>query len=258
MADLGTLQHAFAAAIAARDVRDADVSALEGPPERVRARLGLYRGNVQANATKALANAYPVVAQLVGDDFFGGLARAYAARTPSTSGDLNEYGEAFAAFVGAFEPARELPYLADVAHLEWRVHRAHYAADAAPIDVGKVAALAPERAGDVRLALHPACAIVESRWPLARLWAIHQPGYDGAVEVDWDDGGAVLVARPQWRVGVRPLDAARAAFLGACADGATLSDALVRALAIDAAFDLGARLAEWAREMVIVDVVVPA
>src|SRR6266542_968985 len=81
MTDLATLERAFAATLVARMVGDADVSAFVGAPERVRARLGLYRGNVQANAVKALTNAYPVVAKLVGDDFMTGLARAFAAAT---------------------------------------------------------------------------------------------------------------------------------------------------------------------------------
>ena len=52
-----------------------------------------------------------------------------ALRTTSASGGLNELGGHLADFLPAFAPARELPYLADVARLEWLVHKAHYAAD---------------------------------------------------------------------------------------------------------------------------------
>jgi hypothetical protein len=258
MADLASLERAFASALGARDVADADVSVFEGAPERVRARLGLYRGNVQANAVKALANAYPVVAKLVGDEFFAGAARAFAAATPSTSGDLNEYGERFAAFIAELPPAAELAYLPDVARLEWRIHRAHYAADARAFDPSKLAGVPPERFADVRLMLSPACAIVESPWPLERHWTIHQRDYEGAFDVDWNSGGgAVLVERPHWRVHVRAIDAASAAFLTACVDRAPLADALERAHAIDQGFALDARLAEWVQARVIVDVALP-
>ena len=258
MTDLATLERAFAAALVARKVDDADVSAFDGAPERVRSRLGLYRGNVQTNAVKALTNAYPVVAKLVGDGFMAGMACAFAAATPSTSGDLNEYGEAFADFISTFPPAAELAYLPDVARLDWRVHRAHYAADAAPLDLAKLAAVPPERMGDLRLVLNPACAVVESDWPLARLWQIHQRDYEGAFDVDWDaGGGAVLVDRPQWRVRVRAIEAASAAFLTGCVAGAPLADALSRAQAADRAFALDARLAEWVGERVIVDLTLP-
>jgi hypothetical protein len=254
MTDLAALERAFAAALVARDVADADVSAFAGETARVRARFGLYRGNVQANAVKALANAYPVVAKLVGEEFMNGLARAFAAATPSSSGDLNEYGAGFVDFVAAFEPAADLPYLADVARLDWIVHRAHYAADAPPLDVAKIAALAPERAGDVVLVLHPACAVLESRWPLARLWQIHQHDYEAEFAVDWDEDGALLVERPRWRVRVRPLPAADAAFLRVCRDGAPIREALAAARASDPAFALDVRLPEWAASGVVVDV----
>ncbi len=258
MTDLAMLERAFAAALVARDVDDADVSALDGAPERVRARLGLYRGNVQANAVKALTNAYPVVAKLVGDDFFDGLARAFAAVTPSASGDLNEYGAALADFVATFAPAAGLAYLPDVARLDWRVHRAHYAADARPLDVAKLAHVAPDRMTALRPVLHPACSIVVSPWPLARLWEIHQDDYDGAFDVDWDAGdGAVLVERAHWRVRVRALDEASAAFIAACRTGASIGEALARARAADREFPLDTRLAEWVDARVIVDWALP-
>ncbi len=254
MGDLAALEHAFAAALVARDVDDADVRAFAGEPERIRARLRLYRGNVQANAAKALCNAYPVVAKLVGDAFFDGLARAFAAATPSTSGDLNEFGEGLADFIAAFAPAAGLAYLPDVALLDWRVHRAHYAADADAIDLSKLANVSAERMGALRPVLHPACSIVESPWPLARLWQIHQHDYGGAFDVDWSaGGGTVLVERPHWRTQVRAIDDAGAEFIGACRDGRSIETALECALAVDKAFALDARLAEWVGAQVIVD-----
>jgi len=253
MTDLAALERAFAAALAVRDVVDANVSPFEGEPERVRARLGLYRGNVQANAAKALKNAYPVVAKLVGDEFFDGLARAFAAVAPSTGGDLNEYGEAFADFIATFAPAAELAYLPDVARLDWRVHRAHYAADAPALDLASLVQMSADRMAKLRPVLHLACSIVVSPWPLARLWQIHQDDYDGAFDVDWDGrGGAVLVERPRWRVRVRALDDASAAFIEACGSGVSIADALARARFADGAFPLDARLVEWVDARVIV------
>ena len=179
MADLAMLERAFAAALTTRSVDAADVSMLAGPAERARRRLGLYRGNVQVNASKALGNAYPICAKLVGEEFFAGLAFEYAARAPSSSGDLNEYGAGFAAFLEGFAPVAQVPYLPDVARLEWCIHRAHYAADAPPVDIARLAAVSADRYDALTVALHPACALIESSWPLARLWVVHQPGFDG-------------------------------------------------------------------------------
>jgi uncharacterized protein len=253
MPDTATLQAAMAAALTARDVAAADVSDFAGDAARVRRRLGFYRGNVQANAAKALRNAYPVCAALVGDAFFDGLAQAYATREPSASGDLNEYGAGLGAFVAAFPPAAQLPYLADVAALEWHVHRAHYAADGAMLDVRDLAAADPERFGLLHAKLHPACALLASPWPVVRIWAMHQPDYAGEFAVDLEDGGErALVYRPRFRAEVMALDTAAFAFLEACARGATLDDATRQALDADGGFTLQSHLIDWVRERVIV------
>jgi uncharacterized protein len=254
MPDTAALQAALAEALAAADVEHADVSVLAGAPERARRRLRFYRGNVQANARKALHNAFPVCAQIVGNDFFEGLANAYAAATPSRNGDLNEYGDGFAPFIAGFAPAASVPYLAAVAELEWRVHRAHYAADGPSLDLRALAAIAPERFSALRVGLHPACALYESPWPVVRIWAVHQPGHAGDFDVDLDAGPErALVHRPRYRVDVAALEAGAFAFLGACADGASLGDATSAALAAQPQFTLDAHLAGWVRDRVVID-----
>ncbi|HEY5863731.1 MAG TPA: DNA-binding domain-containing protein, partial [Casimicrobiaceae bacterium] len=189
MPDLAALERAFAAALTARSVEAADVTPFAGPAVRTRARLRLYRGNVQVNARHALANAHPVCARLVGADFFDGLAYEYAARTPSRSGDLNEYGAGFAGFLAAFPPVSEqVPYLPDVAKLEWLVHLAHYAADAPPFDAAVLAGIPAAQLGQARLVPAPATALVESRWPVASIWRAHVADDDHVPEVDLASG----------------------------------------------------------------------
>src|SRR5438105_1677644 len=151
MRDTAALQAAMAAALCATDVATAEVSVFEGEAARVRRRLGFYRGNVQANAARALRNAYPVCAALVGAQFFEALAHAFAAERPSQCGDLNDYGAEFGGFIAAFPPAAPLPYLADVAALEWQVHRSHYAADSAPLDLRELADIDPQRFAGLRV-----------------------------------------------------------------------------------------------------------
>jgi hypothetical protein len=219
----------------------------------------LHRGNVQANARKALGNAYPVCAALVGDTFFDGLAFDYAVRTPSRSGDLNEYGGAFAAFLAGFAPvAAQVPYLPDVAALEWSVHRAHYAADAVAFDASRLADLAAELYPGLRFALNPACALHASRWPIADIWNAHGIGADAVAAVDAAGGPQfALVLRPAYRVDVAPLTAAEHAFLEAASGGAPLADALARAHAVQPDFALDVPLARWVAAAVVVDLAPP-
>ena len=256
MSDLGALQRAFAAALTARTADNLDVAPFAGPPDLVRSRLRLYRGNLHATRRKALENAFPICARLVGDAFFGGLADEYGTQVPSFSGDLDEYGDAFADFLAAFAPVKEqAPYLPDVAKLEWRVHAAHYAADAPPLDAAALARESVERLAQIRLVRGPATALLESAWPVASIWrAHHDEGDLDAIDVN-AGGEYALVFRPRFRVYVVALGRAEHAFLTAIGNEATFEPALACALAADPAFDVEPALQRWMGDRVIVGVV---
>jgi hypothetical protein len=247
MRELARQQQAFAAAIASVASAAYATPLFRGTPAAVLDRLAVYRGNWYANAGKALAGAYPVTAKIVGAEFFEALAREYLRRHASTSGDLNEHGEAFPGFVSGFEHTRDLPYLPDVARLEWLVHRAYYAADAAPADPRTLAPLLARDPAALRLTLAPACATIESRWPVARIWEIHQDDCAGDFSVDLDAGAQrAVVHRPRFRVAVAALAPGAFRFLERTAAGGSIASALEAALQADARFDFAAALDDWA------------
>ena len=156
-------------------------------------RLAIHRDNVLSALADALASAHPVCVRLVGDEFFGALARRCARELPSTSPDLGDYGAGLADFLAGFAPARELPYLADVARLEWRLHRARHAALAPPLDFARWSALSPARRADVRVGLAPATALLSSPFPVDRIHRANQPDASGDGVVSLDEGGVRLV-----------------------------------------------------------------
>jgi len=206
--------------------------------------IAVYRGNVQGNWRDALANAYPIVRKIVGEGFFAGLARDYALAHPSTSGDLNEFGASLPEFVAAYAPTLDLPYLPDVARMEWLAHRAYYATDPAPFDFQALSALSHDAA--LRPVLAPACSLMSSDWPLARLWLIHQDDYEGEFAVDLAAGpDRILVHRPRWRAQVVSLMPGDYCFLQSAQAGATLGEALEAALVADASFSVSTVLARW-------------
>jgi uncharacterized protein len=212
-----------------------------GPPG-----MAVYRGNVFGNWAQVLESTYPIVRRIVGDEFFRGMAREYARQYPSASGDLNEYGAQLAAFVADFPHTQDLPYLSDVARMEWLAHRAYYAEDAEPFGFGTVNESS-------RLALAPACALLASDWPLARIWTMHQDDYEGGIDVDLGAGpDRILVHRPKWRAQVRALAPGDYRFLDMARAGMTLGEALEAAAAEDPGFDPALALAGWVDAGVIV------
>ena len=66
-------------------------------------RFAVYRNNVVTSLVDALADGFPVVRQLVGDEFFTAMARVHVARHPPRSAVLSDWGDAFAAFIDDFE-----------------------------------------------------------------------------------------------------------------------------------------------------------
>lgn len=238
MSELAALQRAFGGAITSLQEAAEAAPLFRGRPDAVLARFAVYRGNVVGACTKSLAGAYPIVAKIVGESFFEGLARDYLRRFPSASGDLNKFGAQLAEFVAHFRHTQDLPYLPDVARMEWLVHRAYYAADEA-------------RPG---VLLAPACALIASPWPLARIWEVHQVDFEGEFSVDFDVGpGRILIYRPRFRVLVGPLSAGAYRFLERCGAGATITAALDAALVVEPGFDLDAALAVWIEAGVIAE-----
>lgn len=191
-------------------------------------RFAVYRNNVVVGLIDALADTYPAVGALVGEAFFRAAAREFALAHPPRSPVLIDWGGAFAGWIGAFPPAAGVPYLADVARLEWAWSRAYNAAEAVPVDIAALAALAPEDVAGCRVGLHPSLAIVASRFPVVSLWA---EATERAAQTGLDLGASetALVVRPDAAVDVRRIDGGTAAFLECLAAGGTIGEAAAAA-----------------------------
>jgi uncharacterized protein (UPF0276 family) len=208
-------------------------------------RLALYRGNQFTTWEKVLSDAYPVMKMLVGEEFFGGLSRAFGIAVPSSSPDLNEFGAGFAAFLANFPHVADYPYFPDVARLEWALHRAHYAESAQHVPASAVIGLPPELVASARFKLHPACVIFISEYSVVPIWRAHQEDADIGLPERWDQASHALILRPHWKAVVLPLEPASHAALAHLADGGDLGSALRTALEIDQDFDADAVLREW-------------
>jgi hypothetical protein len=240
MPSLAELQQAFADAVLGAPESVTDFVA--GGDACARERLAVYRNTILANYRKALAATYPVVASAFGAAPFHAAVDAFVRAHPSRSGDLNVYGDAFGAFLAADGRADAMPWLPDIARLEWAIDEAHRAADIAPEDVpAALAAVPPERLPALRLTLEPSCRLIASAHPILRIWKARQA--DTVAPIAPGEGpDTLLVRRDAHGVSVERLDAGEFAWLAALAAGATLGAAIDAAQRADPAFDLGAAL----------------
>ena len=252
MSELLRAQTGFAAALRNSSGEERALPFLAGDETRNRELLAVYRGNAVANATTALSLAYPVIAQIVGAEFFQALCRRYWAKAPSRSGDLNEYGAGFAAFLADFEHVRDLPYLADVAAMEWGVHLASAAADHAPVGLSELALIAPEALTQLQFMLQPSLQLMQSEWPLASIWQQHQAGYAGELDIDLAVAQCIAVHRIGLRAQVSALSAAELHFWQGAQRGEVLAAMLEAAFEADAQFDVQSALQKaFANEFVV-------
>lgn len=217
-----------------------------GDPERTRRRFALYRGNLVANWEKALANAYPVLKRLVGNEFFRALAREYGRAMPLEEGDLNAFGRGLASFLDDFAPVAEYPYMADMARLEWALHLAYYGADEASLSLEALAAMDAETLDGLRLRLRQVCTLIQSRWAVVGIWQAHQqPGQAPAWPADIRRPSQCLICRPRWRAELLELSPGELAALRAITEGAPLGAGLETGADADPTFDPAAALPRW-------------
>lgn len=221
-------QTAFAAAL--RDPALAVPDAV-GPRERSvpQARFNVYRNNTAVSLGEAIGDTFPVVRELVGDAFFDAMARTYVDQNVPASPVLIDYGDTFPEFIDGFEQAASLPFLADVARVEWAWLQAYHAADRTPLNAEALQTIPPDSLGQVRLELHPSLHLLRSQWPAISIWSAHQEsdaaarqailnGLDQAAEMG-------LVVRPEFEVNVDLVQPPVWQLLTALHGGATLADA---------------------------------
>lgn len=242
MPTLRDLQHAFRSALL-DDNESAAATLVRGDGLAPSARLAVYRHHVLTTLTTALESAYPVVCRLVDRAFFGWVADRYIRRYPPTGPVLGEFGDSFPEFLAGFPACGELPYLPDVARLEWAWHAAQHAEDAVPLDLRQLAEIPAETVPRLVFTLDPSLTLLASSWPTDRIWDANQPDAAPDTIVDLAAGGACLqIRRDGDNVRVDGLDPATHAFRAALAAGDPLGDAVVAAAAVAGDFDLATAL----------------
>jgi hypothetical protein len=204
------------------------------------ARLGVYRNNLREGFIKTLALEFPVVEKLVGTDFFRQTALDFQLQHPSQSGDLTHVGAPFADYLRA--RFVDYPWLPDVAALEWALQCVAIAPDSEPVPVARLDEIPAHRYADLVFDSAPATRLVESRYPVVRIWQSNQPG--AAPEEIRLDAGAdhVLVRRRREELEFVRLSPADFTFARMLARRTPLGLATDASLAIDPQFDLGRAL----------------
>ncbi|MGB5062201.1 MAG: DNA-binding domain-containing protein, partial [Candidatus Competibacter sp.] len=106
---------------------------LDDPPEQRERRLAVYRNNVRHSLLSMLDATFPVIRELIGADCFTAATLMFVVQRPPRAPALYAYGGELPDFLADFAPLAELPWLADVARLEWARNEALFAVDREPL-----------------------------------------------------------------------------------------------------------------------------
>ena len=206
-------------------------------------RLAIYRNNLEEGFAKTLALEFPVMRRLVGVDYFRQLALSFLARHPSRSGDLHHVGAPFAGFLREQFADTAYRYFSDVAALEWALQECLVAEDDEALDPTALQSVPPHAYPRLRFALRRAARLLESSFPIVRIWEANQPGATAPEVIDLAGGPEFALAhRLNGGVRITRLSAGEFALLSTLARAEPLEAALDASLARDPHFDLGIAL----------------
>lgn len=201
-------------------------------------RMKIYRNNVIKSLAGAVTAVYPLTEKLVGADFLNAAITAYVIKNPPDQGNLNFYGATFGDFLEHYETARDLPYLPDVARMEWAWELATLADDDEPLEIRALQSVPDEETPAMRLRLRASVQLVESEYPLDRIvdfCRAEKP--EGTLNIGMG-GAKMMIFRPALKTQMRRISDAEFIFLRALRDGNSLMTATEWAVSEDETFDL--------------------
>ncbi len=209
MGHLTPLQNRFLAGVLGRrEMRSWRLRRLfrDPPAGTVGDRWHIYASGLVVRVMEAIENDFPALTRVLGPGPLRSLIARYTRRFPPSSYDLGRVGDGLVAFLDGDPLTRDLPFLPDLAGLEWAVAGAFVAADEPAFTLDDVARLGPEAVIELRFPLCRAVAVMRSPWPIYDIWACRNKPLD---EVDVALSGrpcSVLVSRRGLEVVCRPLD----------------------------------------------------
>lgn len=204
-------------------------------------RFNVYRNNVTVSLINALADIFPAVRRIAGEQRFRHLAREFIRAHPPVSPLLFLYGHDFPAHVEASEFAAAMPYLADVARLERAWLTAYHAADFAPLAPGALAAIPGEELENAVFTPHPATGLVVSRFAIFDIFTANRSD-EPVGRIDAARPQSVLVTRPSEEIRLTALPVGDDAFFAGLIAGGTLGQAAAAGMEAADAFDIGAAI----------------
>lgn len=212
--NLAELQHQFRDAL---HYQPHDLPLGEGVAEP-EALLQVYRNNFVMTLTECLEAVYPVVNALVGEECFQAVSRHHVLSHPMTDACAESYGGGFNDTIMSLPNIVEtVPYLADMAALEWHIQCVSRAPMPAPFPMERLAKVEDEAFAAIQLQSPASVAVLPSDYAVGVLWqAISDNDETALSQIDINQPQTVLVQKQAEGVVISTLNEEDAQLILAC------------------------------------------
>ncbi|MEH6444174.1 MAG: DNA-binding domain-containing protein [Oceanospirillaceae bacterium] len=185
--------------------------------------MNLYRNNFYISITEYLEACFPSVKALVGEQFFSQLAKAFIIQEPLASASIELYGEKFAKFIQHCEQAKSLPYLYDIAHLDWVLDRAKSVVEYTDFPFAQLQQVSAQEQLKIRFQLQPNTVLINARCPLLKIWHGIKSGELESIDIQQQE---LVIVHPDKEEGVKCYNISQNQydFLSAVANGNCLEE----------------------------------
>lgn len=169
---MSTLQHLQKNLQAYLLTQDANIAKFIAAPLKGTAieRLDVYNIAYRLRLIEALSVDYEALQQLLGEESFEQLSRAYLEAYPSHHFSLEVFGEHLPDFLASTPPYSHQPYLSELATFSSVLDKAVNAADAPLLSANDIMAIPQDNWSDMHITLHPSVQLTKQRWNSVAIW----------------------------------------------------------------------------------------
>jgi hypothetical protein len=131
--------------------------------------INIYRNNFLISISELLEQLFPVTQALVGSDYFTQTSRQFIHDCPLKEPHLNHYGGNFVSFLGELEVLKKMPFVTQMAELEWQLDRISHIHYEPNFDFDALSQIGEDQYLDIHFSLADICYLQSSNMDLIAL-----------------------------------------------------------------------------------------
>jgi hypothetical protein len=194
--------------------------------------MEIYRHNLKATATQALAISFPTVHTLIGEDLFSFATERLLLQNPPQHGDWGLWGYGFADVLQELPQLDDYPYVADCARLDLAIHQIEKRKN--PVfDAASAHLLTDIELDDLYIQPSDTVLTLASDYPIIELWHIHYSDSSEQYTERFKERIAetgfrqyALVYRPNYKAQIQELERSEYQWFNLLMEGKSIGHAL--------------------------------